>query len=231
MTHPRSDAPPRSTASPCPCAAPLPDPRVGAKPPSSVRPAGTTNAQKFPGHTRRGRQPPPAARSVEVPGSNTPRGRVRAHGAPTARPAPRPPTTPHVYTDGDGNNWWKSSVTVEFADNGDSVLADGSAGSGSTRNLVADRPRRAGTRLALVVGRRGDRQHLNRSARPFITYVAWASSRSSGDGASRALTPRAIAVELRTRPAAQRSPRPSQRGRGVPGLKGPAPLRPPHNAQ
>jgi hypothetical protein len=39
-------------------------------------------------------------------------------------------TTPANYVDGDGNDWWKASVTVGFTDNGDPDLADGSRGSG-----------------------------------------------------------------------------------------------------
>lgn len=50
------------------------------------------------------------------------------------RSAPYAPTASadHApeYTDGAGVNWWKSSVTVSFNDNGDPALADGSAGSG-----------------------------------------------------------------------------------------------------
>jgi hypothetical protein len=39
-------------------------------------------------------------------------------------------TTSAAYTDGSGHNWWADTVTIHFADNGDPVLQDTSAGSG-----------------------------------------------------------------------------------------------------
>lgn len=79
---------------------------------------------------------------------------VDSHGATSAfaedgspivvidKSAPNPPTASTdasiAYTDGDGANWYKDSVTVSFASAGDPALADGSAGSGVASVTAAE---------------------------------------------------------------------------------------------
>src|SRR4029450_10352505 len=56
-----------------------------------------------------------------------------APNAPTVSTTPASP----AYTDGSGNKWWKDTVTVTFAANGDPNLNDGSAGSGADASTLS----------------------------------------------------------------------------------------------
>jgi hypothetical protein len=97
---------------------------------AEVAPAPTTNSYAFTDH-------PEGTWTFRVKASD---GQLESDysavssGIVVDRTGPNAPTatatTAADYTDGDGNDWWKTSVAVSFAHNGDPDLADGSAGSG-----------------------------------------------------------------------------------------------------